>query len=191
MQRVVNSGRSYHLYRIILASCLTPSCDLTERPLSHNVTLRREADLRDTLIKLCRARERREGQSEITGMSECMCVCEHAGGGGGHLTVHTIPVVAWPAETPRVHRRSWWEGWSERPALPPGDHETGFPSWQNIQAGPRSCAHIQTNNMEIQAEYNTFYVMSYPSLKGRLICKSKIHVFISSQCNLFTLEMSV
>ncbi len=70
---------SYHFQRIILASCLTPSCDLTGRPLSYNVALRREADLRDTLIKLSRARERRERQREIVGMSEsvrvCVCVC--------------------------------------------------------------------------------------------------------------------
>lgn len=79
----VNSVSPYQFQRITLASCITPSCDLTGRSLCHNVALRGEANLRDTLIKLGRARERRENQREATG-TICLCVrvCVHAGGAG-------------------------------------------------------------------------------------------------------------
>lgn len=60
--------------RFGLASCLTPSCELTARPLWYNVTLRGEADLGDTLIKLCRAGEESQGH-----VSMSFCVCEGGG----------------------------------------------------------------------------------------------------------------
>lgn len=161
-QHVEISMPSYHFQRIILASCLTPSCDLTGRPLSYNVALGREADLRDTLIKLGRAGERRESQGGrvLVCLSVCGCVC------WGHLWLHTVPVAAWPAETLRVRRRSWWEGWSARRALPLVGHERVFPSWPSTRAGPRSCAHTREVSVEIQAKRNTFYFISWNILKS-------------------------
>lgn len=75
-ESVLNSESCYNFQRIILASGLAPSCDLTHRPLSYNVTLRGEADLRDTLIKLGRAAERKKREREgHYSMSVCVCVC--------------------------------------------------------------------------------------------------------------------
>jgi len=69
-----NSMSSYPFLIVILAFCLTPSCNLTVCALGHYVPLRREADLRDALIDLGRAAGRKKTESKGSYLLK-LCIC--------------------------------------------------------------------------------------------------------------------